>query len=84
VRVNRRDEAEERPWEASHATPEDRALGLELELIELESRRVRDTDPAALEAEARDVLSALAQAADQLVARPASTVRIRVPRDPAA
>lgn len=38
------------PWEVSHAAPEDRAVGLELELIDLVARRnaIRDaSDPEA-------------------------------------
>ena len=38
------------PWEIGHATPQDRAMGLELELIELGRRRqaVLVGDPEAL------------------------------------
>ena len=38
------------PWEIGHATPQDRAMGLELELIELVRRRqdVLVGDPEAL------------------------------------
>jgi len=42
------------PWSEGHASPEDRALGLELELIELERRRgeVADGSPAAADLDA--------------------------------
>jgi hypothetical protein len=41
------------PWTDGHASPEDRALGHELELIELERRRaeVADDSPEALDLE---------------------------------
>ena len=40
------------PWEQAHAAPEDRAVGLELELIELVRRLEALADPAGLEAAA--------------------------------
>ena len=36
--------ADETPWADGHASPEDRALGLELELIELQRRRTEHLD----------------------------------------
>ena len=42
------------PWEAAHAAPEDRAVGLELELIELVARRNHIRDDEDLEAKALD------------------------------
>lgn len=49
------------PWEVAHAAPEDRAVGLELQLIELVARRraIRhETDPEAgvIDAEIEGVL----------------------------
>ncbi len=43
------------PWEEAHAAPEDQAVGLELELIELVARRTSIADPADAEALALDV-----------------------------
>lgn len=40
-----RDHLEAFPWEGSHAAPADRALGLELELIELVRRQDDIADP---------------------------------------
>ena len=42
------------PWETAHAAPEDRAVGLELELIELVRRREALADPAGFEGAALD------------------------------
>lgn len=42
------------PWEQAHAAPEDRAVGLELELIELVARRQSMVDTYDGEAEALD------------------------------
>lgn len=42
------------PWEAGHAAPEDRAVGLELELIELVARRNAIPDDNDGEARALD------------------------------
>ena len=52
------------PWEVAHAAPEDQAVGLELQLIELVARRraIRDdADPeaATLDAEIEAVLGEL-------------------------
>lgn len=52
------------PWEIGHAAPEDQALGLELELIELNRRRrairdPRDAEAIALDTEINAVLDAL-------------------------
>ena len=51
------------PWESGHAAPEERALGLELELIELRRRRaeVRDesADASALDREITAVTAEL-------------------------
>jgi hypothetical protein len=58
VRTDRRQEhpaaAGPFPWEEAHAAPEDRAVGLELELIELVSRRTNLTDDRDGEAQALD------------------------------
>lgn len=42
------------PWEEAHAAPEDRAVGLELELIELVHRRTSILDEYDGEAQALD------------------------------
>jgi len=42
------------PWEAAHAAPQDRALGLELELIELVRRRSELTGTEIAEARQLD------------------------------
>jgi hypothetical protein len=42
------------PWEEAHAAPEDQAVGLELELIELVARRSAIVDPDSREARALD------------------------------
>ena len=42
------------PWEEAHAAPEDRAVGLELELIELVARRTSMPDDNGGEARALD------------------------------
>lgn len=42
------------PWEEAHAAPEDRAVGLELELIELVRRRGDIVDATSPEAQALD------------------------------
>lgn len=42
------------PWEQGHAAPEDRALGLELELIELVHRRDVISDVRCMEAKGLD------------------------------
>lgn len=60
------------PWEAPHAAPEDRALGLELELIELVHRRDEvsehnDLERARLDAEIGQVLADLDHVADEVV-----------------
>jgi len=52
------------PWEQGHAAPEDQAVGLELELIELVSRRqsmvdTYDGESQALDAEIDRTLAAL-------------------------
>jgi len=51
------------PWEGGHAAPEDQAVGLELELIELVARRkaLSGDDPAvsALDAEIDETLTRL-------------------------
>ena len=54
------------PWEQAHAAPEDRAVGLELELIELVHRRqvLGNEDPAgarALDGEIDQLLAALGE-----------------------
>ncbi|MCU1354389.1 MAG: hypothetical protein JWM05_3598 [Acidimicrobiales bacterium] len=67
------------PWASAHATLEDRAVGLELELIELESRRNGSDDPAALDAQADDVFEELATVAEQLATLRVARVRIHAP-----
>lgn len=52
------------PWEEAHAAPEDRAVGLELELIELVARRTsiadqHDGEAVALDAEIDRTLAEL-------------------------
>lgn len=66
LHLHHRDEAGPFPWESGHAAPQDRALGLELELIELVRRRDAAAGPdgdradrARLEAEIDGVLGEL-------------------------
>ncbi|MCU1452659.1 MAG: hypothetical protein JWN46_805 [Acidimicrobiales bacterium] len=84
MRMHRTEDVEKAPWETARATPADRALGLELELIELESRRAAEPDPSALNAEASAILQELASTAEPVVPVAAPPVRIRVRHDPAA
>lgn len=63
------------PWEVAHAAPEDRALGLELELIELVRRRGGATAPepaeaAKLDAEIERTLADLDEVSAQVTAVP--------------
>ncbi len=60
------------PWEEGHAAPEDRAVGLELELIELVHRRenVRDDQPAKAEAIDAEIDRTLARLGDIAPALP--------------
>lgn len=63
------------PWEVAHAAPEDRALGLELELIELVRRRGGATGPgpaeaSLLDAEIERVLAELDEVSAQVSAVP--------------
>ncbi len=63
ARHDRTSTAPAAPWVSGHAAPEDRALGLELELIELRLRRadVRDesADASALDSEIMAVTAEL-------------------------
>ena len=52
------------PWEEGHAAPEDRAVGIELELIELVHQRGLISDPTDREARALD--QAIDQTLEQL------------------
>ncbi len=59
------------PWEQPHAAPEDRAVGLELELIELVHERGSDLAPQdaatrEVDEEIEDVLEELADVAAEL------------------
>lgn len=60
------------PWEEPHAAPEDRAVGLELELIELVRRRGDIPDATAPEAEVldREIEDTLAQLGEVTPALP--------------
>ncbi len=69
------DEGALHPWEARHAAPEDRAVGLELELIELVQRRSETSDrfPAEQQVLDRQIDQALAEldrVADEIAAHP--------------
>lgn len=60
------------PWEGVHAAPEDRALGLELELIELVQQRANvgsSSDEAqVLDAAIEQALDEIAAVADTVIA----------------
>lgn len=73
--TSRRDDSTDEafPWAAPHAAPEDRAVGYELELIELVRRRdlVADAEGAharELDAEIAEVLVELAEVSAQIAA----------------
>lgn len=57
------DDSAEHPWQRGHATPADRAVGLELQLIELHrQRKTADEEHiAAVDAEIMSVIEELAE-----------------------
>ena len=58
------------PWQQAHAAPADRAVGLELQLIELNHRRatVDDAEIRVVDAEITQVIAEMAELDQQLAA----------------
>lgn len=56
-------EPAEHPWQQAHAAPADRAVGMELQLIELNHRR-NTTDEAEIRAVDAEIVEVIAELAD--------------------